>query len=178
MSTNINDFFKGLSERMYKENDLSDITYAMCVANSSFRQFFLDFFFRREFRLEGHDVEFTREWDDGHGNRPDFLIEDKSLGKFYIEVKVWDKNQHFPQYLESIKDHHKEDDNFHMSDQDAARHIGYIAAYKITQREYPECSDFEVRTWGDLHDELKLYVKNGENLELNLAGLLLVMVVV
>ena len=158
MSTSLKVFFKGLSERMYKENDLSDITYALCLANLSFRQFFLDFFFRGKFRLKrGCDVEFTREWNDGDNNRPDFKIEDRRLGKYYIEVKKWDRNQHFEPYLQSIKVQHRKDYGASMSDEDAARHIGYISAYRITQIEYPQCVNFEVRTWSELYEDLKAY---------------------
>ena len=46
MSTNMEALARGLSERMWKENDLSDMTYALCVGNREFFQFFLDFFFR------------------------------------------------------------------------------------------------------------------------------------
>ena len=42
--TDLNKFFKALSERAYKENGLSDVTYSMCESNKVFRQFFLDFF--------------------------------------------------------------------------------------------------------------------------------------
>lgn len=37
-----------MAERAYKENDLSDVTYALLEANKAFRQFFLDFFFPNE----------------------------------------------------------------------------------------------------------------------------------
>ena len=54
--TELTKFFTALSERARKENDLSDITYAMCEANLEFQKFFLDFFFRiwgfDEFALE------------------------------------------------------------------------------------------------------------------------------
>jgi hypothetical protein len=70
--TDLNKFFKALSERAYKENDLSDVTYSMCESNKVFRQFFLDFFFR-SFNIDAHAVTITREYATEWG-RPDFYI--------------------------------------------------------------------------------------------------------
>lgn len=44
MLTNQELFFTGLGDRFWKENDLSDVTYAMCRGSNVFFQFFLDFF--------------------------------------------------------------------------------------------------------------------------------------
>jgi hypothetical protein len=41
----IKDFFKHFSWKFAKENDLSDITWAMCMASENFRDTFLHFFF-------------------------------------------------------------------------------------------------------------------------------------
>ena len=44
-ATSIEKFFRELSRRMYKENDLSDMVYALCRSNSDFMQFFLNFIY-------------------------------------------------------------------------------------------------------------------------------------
>ena len=45
MKSTLNDFFEVLATRMGKENDLSDMTYALCEANQGFRRFFIEYFF-------------------------------------------------------------------------------------------------------------------------------------
>ena len=80
---------------MCKENDLSDMTYALCVGNSEFFQFFLDFFFR-DSHLNAKEVDISREWDASDNGRPDFCIQDKVAKRyFFVEAKLWDRNLHF-----------------------------------------------------------------------------------
>ena len=94
--TDIERFFTALSERAHKENDLSDLTYAMCEADLVFKQFFLDFFFKEE-RIDASRAIIKREYSEVWG-RPDFHIQ--AGGKRYIvEVKIWDGNHHFEQYF-------------------------------------------------------------------------------
>ena len=60
MKNNLNiDFFRFLSDKFRKENDLSDITWAMCQSCESFRQYFLKFFFP-EIQLD-EDISIERE---------------------------------------------------------------------------------------------------------------------
>lgn len=96
MTTNMNRFFKAIASRMWKENDLSDITYALCESNESFKQFFLDFFFK-EAHLEAKLAKIIREHS-VEDSRPDFWI-DTPQGTYIVEVKIWGANHHFKQYL-------------------------------------------------------------------------------
>ena len=45
MSEKINLFFESMAERLTNENDLSDITYALCKTDEDFRKFFLEYCF-------------------------------------------------------------------------------------------------------------------------------------
>lgn len=113
--TNPADFFTALATRAWKENDLSDVTYAMCEGDPVFRQFFLDFFFPAA-KLAGDKVSFARERATENG-RPDFWIESQDGRKFIVEVKIWDGNHHFEQYYKDLEDW---------------THLGYIANYSLT----------------------------------------------
>lgn len=147
MQMNLQEFFKGLGDRCWKENDLSDVTYAMCRGSKVFFQFFLDFFFTNEFALDAGDAEITREVDDGNGNRPDFRIETRK-GVFYIEVKIWDGNQHFAEYTKSLQ---KANEEYHEDEATARKRLGYIVNYPLTQ------SGHVVHRWEELIEHLKRY---------------------
>ena len=101
--TELTKFFTALSERARKENDLSDITYAMCEANLEFQKFFLDFFFR-EANLDVKTVKISREHSTEWG-RPDFWIRTADGLLYIVEVKIWDSNHHFEQYFEIQRYH-------------------------------------------------------------------------
>ena len=117
-----------MAERAYKENDLSDVTYALLEANKALRQFFLDFFFPRE-RLADDQVVIEREHAVGEG-RPDFWI--RTGSKVYlVEVKIWDGGHHFEQYHEILKEEGSRDGRW-------AR-LGYIANYSL--RDVNVCKD-------------------------------------
>ena len=99
--TNTIRFFKELSQRMYKENDLSDIIYALCESNLQFKQFFLDFFFKDK-GLMAANVTLEREVQYEDGSRPDFVIrrlKDREEEVFFVENKIWDRSHHFAQYI-------------------------------------------------------------------------------
>ena len=146
MGTNTEEFFCGLSERMWKENDLSDVTYALCVGNMEFRQSFLDFFFRGE-NLCASDVDISREWVDNDGNRPDFCVR-KSDGRYlFVEVKLWDGNLHFDSYRDGLK-------NLNNCEACvAAKDLAYIAAYEINKESVVGCDS--VHTWYEFYNGLK-----------------------
>lgn len=101
INTDIETFFEYLAERKYHENDLSDITYALCYANDEFRKFFLRFCFndRKDAIEDAKDL--TREYqvDD---SRPDFHFYDLNGKERLIEVKINDRNQH-PEYENNFK---------------------------------------------------------------------------
>ena len=87
------DFFLVLAERNHNENDLSDMTYALCQADNEFRRFFLKFCFDEE--IDTFDL--TREYQK-ESARPDFYFHDMENQERIIEVKIYDQNQHFKQY--------------------------------------------------------------------------------
>ena len=85
----INTFFSSLSSRMWKENDLSDITWAMCQASPTFLECFVHFFFPE---VDIHSIiDFVRESPDEQdgGGRVDFLfrVQDDAT-PYLIEVKI------------------------------------------------------------------------------------------
>ena len=122
--TDLTKFFTALSERAYKENDLSDVTYAMCEANAEFKQFFLDFFFK-EFNLDPSTTTIEREHSEKFG-RPDFWITTSDKGNFIVEVKIWDGNHHFEDYHKILAGHPTDA----KKEEDAWQRLGYIANYK------------------------------------------------
>lgn len=113
-------FFSVLAERAYRENDLSDVTYALLEANRAFRQFFLDFFFPHE-GLEGEKVVIEREHVIGD-SRPDFWIRNGNE-VYLVEVKIWDGGHHFEQYHKILGEEGSKDGRW-------AR-LGYIANYSL-----------------------------------------------
>mgnify|MGYP004666717205 CR=1 FL=1 len=116
----LSSFFSALAERAYKENDLSDVTYALLEANKAFRQFFLDFFFPHE-GLVGEKVVIEREHVLGD-SRPDFWIRSGSE-VYLVEVKIWDGGHHFEQYHKILGEEGAKDGRW-------AR-LGYIANYSL-----------------------------------------------
>lgn len=130
-STSIEKFFRELSRRMYKENDLSDMVYALCRSNSDFMQFFLNFIFgvgklnATDFRIE-REVSFEND-------RPDFVLTKKDSGeRYFIEVKIGDRSQHFAQYSKRLKNLNE---NCVSDPADFAKYLGYITNYEIQEGE-------------------------------------------
>ncbi|MDR2834822.1 MAG: hypothetical protein LBV69_01285 [Bacteroidales bacterium] len=84
----IRDFFHNLSWRFAKENDLSDITWAVCQSSEKFRMLFLQFFFPNvEFNnINSFDREITKD-----DSRADFVI-DNDGQIFVVECKIGDTN--------------------------------------------------------------------------------------
>lgn len=153
----LNRFFTALSERMYKENNLSDITYALCEADVKFRQFFLDFFFH-DAQLRASEVTIERETCFKKSGRPDFCV--WTRGRLYIvEVKIYDGCQHFEQYHGILKGN-----NRGITNDEAWKHLGYIANYEdvkairignVNRTVGEVCS--RVATWSEFVDELDRY---------------------
>ena len=84
----VTDFFKYCSGKFYKENDLSDITWAICRSSSFFKDSFLHFFFPDMNIKKDISMEREKSEDD---SRPDFYI--NNGGEIYlIENKINDKN--------------------------------------------------------------------------------------
>lgn len=98
--TDINLFFEYLAERKYHENDLSDITYALCYSNDFFRKCFLNFCFDvHDDSVDTLDLKREYQVDD---SRPDFYFFDLKGKERLIEVKINDRNQH-PKYTDKFE---------------------------------------------------------------------------
>ncbi len=159
-ATSIEKFFRELSRRMYKENDLSDMVYALCRSNSGFMQFFLNFIFgvgklnATDFRIE-REVLFEND-------RPDFVLTKKDSGeRYFIEVKIGDRSQHFAQYSERLKNLNK---NCVSDPADFAKYLGYITNYELQDQELYNKEDQDAfkacknngtyHTWREFKDAL------------------------
>lgn len=130
-------FFENLAHYYWHENDLSNITVALCNASKCFREKFLHFFFP-ELKIE--DIsEVSREiWDSNSmGSRVDIHITMKSDEKYIIEIKKGDRNHHFGQYEVAF-------------DVDKS-HFGYITNYYC--KEGIELG-YDVKTWSQFYDVL------------------------
>lgn len=132
----VSTFFDNLSMRMWKENDLSDITWSLCQSSPYFYNYFIHFFFP-ELDIK-EIVGFEREHPDEQdcGSRVDFLIrvQDDEV-PYLIEVKINDRNQHFGQY----------DEAYGVTPD----RLGYITNYPLSQEGYDR-----IRQWSELYDSL------------------------
>lgn len=147
-TTDICKFFTALSERAYKENDLSDVTYAMCEANDRFKSCFLQFFFGKEFMVNSI-TKFQREHSKDD-SRPDFWIE-TSNGLYLVEVKIHDGSHHFQKYFSILKSK-----NPNICPEENKKRLGYIAAYKIIADEKGKpTSDFSVKMWKEFKKQVE-----------------------
>ena len=133
-------FFEYLATRRYKENDLSDITWALCHACPDFKRIFIHFFFPDlEIDLIEYFERETRDDDEGD-SRVDFLIRIKGDDKpFLIEVKIGDRNHHFGQYEKA----------YHVGKE----RLGYITNYSL------HMSGYMTKTWEMFFDELAEQIK-------------------
>jgi len=129
-------FFRALADRFRKENDLSDITWALCEASPTFKGIWIRFFFGDELNPDDIDWIQREATSDDKGSRVDFLIKKKGGYEFYlIEVKIGDKNQHFGQY----------DSAYGL----IPERIGYITNYPLKQE-----GNYRVRQWSAFCYEL------------------------
>lgn len=122
-------FFEYLADRMRNENDLSDITFALCKSNKDFQNLFLNFCFDEN--LDTDDL--SREYAEGD-SRPDFFFHDNtSKIEYVLEVKIFDRNQHFKQYQERFPN----------------AKYAFIANYDFTNIE-----NWKIRTWKGFYNHL------------------------
>lgn len=135
----IESFLDILSGRKRSENDLSDITWALCLSSHSFQTLFLNFFFPDSEFL--NITRFEREKSEGD-SRPDFLIENDGI-IYLIECKIYDRNHHFDQYTST----------FNIPN----NRLAYITNYKMTQ------NGFVVKTWEDFYDYVTNNLPESEN---------------
>ena len=139
----IQDFFRFISYKFRTENDLSDITWAMCQSCESFRDSFLKFFFPHIKVDKSISIEREKSESD---SRPDFYVDNG--GELYlIENKIYDTNHHFGQY-----------DNTFNVDPDR---FGYITNYRIDSDEII-IKGYRLHTWEELYDTLSKKIPDDE----------------
>ena len=99
MNNLLNNFFIYLGVRLRNENNLSDITWALMNTIPSFQDKFLEYCFERNICVMNQTIREDQSGD----SRPDFYFEDIEGNKYLIEVKIYDKNMHFQQYINNPK---------------------------------------------------------------------------
>lgn len=137
-------FFLNLSERLYDENSLSDITWAFAKANPDFMKIFMGLF-HFDFNID-EPWNIYRESSE-NDSRPDFIIEQGDK-RFIVENKIYDRNNHFEQYAKTF-------------DKDKR---GFIANYRVpmeTERKY----GFSRATWEDLIGIISREINNLDPLD-------------
>jgi hypothetical protein len=123
------EFFNNLAWRRRKENDLSDITWALCWSSEYFQRKFLLHCFGKE--ISGID-SFEREYASGDC-RPDFYIKCKDGNEYLIEIKIYDRNTHFEKYEKEFPHTEK----------------SFLANYKQKNR-----SGWKIKNWNDFSKTL------------------------
>lgn len=128
-------FFEYLSYRKKNENDLSDVTWALCETSFDFKSAFLTFIFG-----ENQDwsklTEFTREYSRAN-SRVDFYFKIEKQ-EYIIEVKIYDKQQHLEDYIRDFPE--------------AKR--GYITNYYLSEKKKCE-SEYFIKTWEEFSSHLR-----------------------
>ena len=126
--------FKEIACYYRHENDLSNITVALCNASSIFKDLFLRFFFPQI--ISDDIIRISREARDinGMGCRVDIHISMKSGDPYIIEVKINDTNHHFGQYESAYKI--------------TKDHFGYITNYYCIEGVR---LGYNVKTWEEIY---------------------------
>ena len=153
-STLAKQFFSCLSERMYNENRLSDITWALCQVSDNFKYSFVKFFFDDLEKEDCRKIEIEREKQQD-GGRPDFYFESDNR-VFLIENKIYDPNHHFHQYLQTCKDpsYLGYITNYAIKDEDDINDNGNVIKWKELYNE-----GFRVHTWENFYNYMKTCMK-------------------
>lgn len=139
-------FLQSLSARLYHENDLSDITWAMCCASSEFQRLFLCFFFSELAEKDVEQLERERPDSSDGDSRVDFYVH--VVGEaipYIIEVKINDRNHHFGQYERAYGI--------------PSERLGYITNYPLT------VDGYHVRQWEELYDYLRASLCSSDDTE-------------
>jgi hypothetical protein len=129
----VNSFLKNLSQRLNSENNLSDITWALCQTSPLFKISFLKFIFGN------NKIDFTkpfdlfREYSETNTDRPDFYFQCEQE-EYIIEVKIYDRKYHFDQYKNAFPN----------------AYFGFIANYELEPRD-----DIFIKTWESFYKYIK-----------------------
>lgn len=139
----IKKFFECFADYARKENDLSDVTVALCKANPRFKKLFIEFFFKDMNYNEIKDIKREVPSKDG-GSRVDIMIEMHRDEKPYlIEVKKYDENHHFKQYVKA----------YDIPEE----RLGYIANYQLNQK-----GNYVTKQWKEFFEEIKAQTEKDE----------------
>lgn len=142
MNDIINQFFRNLSNRMYKENDLSDITYSLINSSEKLKGIFISFVTNKKRQNVNYDV--TREYSLDEKNRPDFFFVSND-DVILLENKIWDMDYHFEDYKEAL--------SIHMSSNFQYQSIpplkALISAHRLSKHTLQLAMDygFEISYW-------------------------------
>ena len=143
-------FFYNLSLRLRKENNLSDITWAICNSSDYFMNKFLSYCFGEDINtsdLELLEREYPRE-----DCRPDFHFMHNAQ-EYIIEVKIYNRDYHFEKYEKAFPDAKK----------------AFIANYTLSSQDAPQ-DGWKISTWKEFFlKELKDadWSKNEDNVLLS-----------
>lgn len=145
----IKKFFECLADYARKENDISDITVALCKANPTFKETFVKFFFNNIDINEIKKIKREISSNDGQ-SRVDIMIEVEGDDKPYlIEVKKYDENHHFDQYVKAYNI--------------PPERLGYITNYELKKE-----GGYQIKKWSEFYkvltneDEKNKKAKNDE----------------
>jgi len=132
------EFFELLSEKYYKENDLSNIVWILCSTSLNFRAVFLKFIFGDIFdRIELINIE--REFiSENNNSRVDFKFESQNK-TYLIENKIYDRNYHYDEYLKNYPN----------------CEIGFISNYRVNEKIFYKY----IRTWEDFYHHLETQIE-------------------
>lgn len=135
------ELFKNIAERLYSENNLSDITWAFMMSCERFKKDFVKFFFGDGIQ---EICDLRREYQDDD-SRPDFFFYDEKNNEYLIEVKIYDRNQHFDQYNNRFPNAEK----------------AFISNYVLTEEEKKGSEKWKrLKHWKKFYEEFEVSVKN------------------
>ncbi|MEI7637997.1 MAG: hypothetical protein WCJ37_11880 [Syntrophus sp. (in: bacteria)] len=133
----LNSFFAALSERLYKENDLSDILYALLKSDQNFREKFLEMI---DIGVDDNLQIFREYTEETPDCRPDLFF-NGSQSTSLLEIKQRDRNYHFDQYKKGFPDSKRR----------------FISIYKLNKNDLmiAEINDFKCYTWSYIIETFK-----------------------
>lgn len=134
-----NTFVRNLACRLNNENDLSDVTWAMCQTSQRFKCAFLQFFFP-ELKKDCESVWIEREGQNDD-SRPDFIFSYNG-NTYLIENKIYDTQHHFKQYIKTYKI--------------SPSQLGYIMNYPWAEE------GFTTHTWKEFYQSIQNKVPKEE----------------
>lgn len=135
-------FFKQIGLFLQNENDLSDITCAMCHSSENFKKWFIAFFFPNLDVSKILSIEREVPDEKEKHSRVDLMIRVESDELPYlIEVKIYDRQHHFGQYEEAYGV--------------GRERLGYITNYICYEGKK---LGYDVKTWNEWYSILESHI--------------------